>query len=220
MNDRLKPLLFLWKLCEIMIDYFDPLSYENLGASIARALEERPVVPLDSLGKFDGAGIYALYYTGPYPAYQLLAERNRAESGSWAIYIGKAEAENARKGDPNQAHNSVGPKLYNRINDHLASIQAATNLDVKDFQIRALTITPTWISLAEVVAIRIHHPVWNAVIDGLGNHDPGSGRYKGMKPRWDTLHPGRVWADRLQLRNESAQDIQQDAINFLSLHRP
>lgn len=201
-----------------MTDYFDPLSYENLGASIARALEESPVIPLSELDRFDGAGIYALYYTGDYPAYQLLTECNLRMPGSWAIYIGKAEAENARKGDPAQAHLAVGPKLYNRIMNHKKSIVAASNLRVEDFQVRALAVAPTWIPLAEVVAIRIHNPVWNVMIDGLGNHDPGSGRYKGMRPRWDTLHPGRSWAEKLRPRNESAEEIMQDARSYLLSH--
>lgn len=202
-----------------MTKHFDPLDYDNLGASIARALEESPVVPLLSLKRFDGAGIYALYYTGSHPAYAPLAECNRESPGSWALYIGKAEAENSRKGDPNQVRSSVGPKLYNRISNHLKSIEAATNIDAADFQVRALAVAPTWIPLAEVVAIRLHHPVWNVLVDGLGNHDPGAGRYKGMRPRWDTLHPGRAWADRLQPRMETPDDVQQDTINYLRINQ-
>ncbi|EPD31497.1 Eco29kI family restriction endonuclease [Gleimia europaea] len=198
-----------------MVDYFDPLSYENLGASIARALEERPIMSLAHIEPFDGAGIYALYYTGSHVAYEPLSRQNSLVAGTWAIYIGKAEAENARKGDPDQAHLAVGPKLFNRIRGHKRSIEAATNLDVRDFQVRALTIAPTWIPLAEVVAIRLHNPVWNVIVDGLGNHDPGSGRYAGMRPRWDTIHPGRKWADKLQARTESASDIEQEAIEYL-----
>ena len=33
--------------------------------------------------------------------------------------------------------------------------------------------------------------LWNSLVDGFGNHDPGAGRYKGLRPRWDVLHPGR-----------------------------
>lgn len=201
-----------------MTNYFDPLSYENLGASIARALEESPVTSLQDLQRFDGAGIYALYYTGTHPAYHLLAETNLRTPGSWAIYIGKAEAESARKGDPEQANLAVGPKLYNRILNHKKSIEAAINLQVQDFQVRALAVAPTWIPLAEVVSIRMHNPVWNVMIDGLGNHDPGSGRYNGMRPRWDTLHPGRLWAENLRPRNESTEEIALDAQTYLRSH--
>lgn len=201
-----------------MTGYFDPLSYENLGTSIARALDDQPVISLLDLEKFDGAGIYALYYTGEHPAYRLLAERNRTTPGSWAIYVGKAEAENARKGDPAQVYSTVGSKLYARIQNHRKSIELAKSLGVEDFQVRVLTVAPTWIPLAEVVAIQMHSPVWNVIADGLGNHNPGAGRYQGMRPRWDTLHPGREWAERLQPRNESALDIQQDVLEYLATH--
>lgn len=203
-----------------MTQHFDPLDYDNLGASIARALDDRPVESLADLSKFDGAGIYALYYTGDHPAYAELAAANKELPGSWAIYIGKADAENARKGDPDQANKPVGAKLYNRIGKHRASIEAATNLDPADFQVRALAVAPTWVPLAEVVAIRMHNPVWNVIVDGLGNHDPGKGRYQGLRPRWDTLHPGRGWAPKLAERQESTADITQDVVHYLKTHRP
>lgn len=198
-----------------MTQYFDPLDYDNLGASISRALDDQPVVGLRDLEVFDGAGVYALYYTGAHPAYLPLAEANRRTPGTWAIYIGKAEAENARKGDPAQAVKPVGDKLFKRIRNHRASIEQATNLSLDDFQVRALAIAPTWIPLAEVVAIRMHNPVWNVLVDGLGNHNPGSGRANGMRPRWDTVHPGRSWAEHLPARPESAADIAQEALGYL-----
>ena len=40
-------------------------------------------------------------------------------------------------------------------------------------------------------------PVWNSIVDGFGNHDPGAGRRAGMVSRWDVLHPGRAWASSL-----------------------
>lgn len=203
-----------------MTKHFDPLDYDNLGASIARALDESPVESLVDLPNFDGVGIYALYYTGNHPAYTDLATENLSKPGSWAIYIGKAEAENARKGDPDQANKSMGDKLFRRIGTHRKSIEAAINLDSSDFQVRALTVAPTWVPLAEVVAIRMHNPVWNVYVDGLGNHDPGNGRYKGLRPRWDTLHPGRSWAPKLKARSESAADLQQEVSQYLRTHRP
>ena len=66
---------------------FDPLSYENLGISISRALDEQPVVPLTEIKRFHGAGVYALYYTGDFPAYERIALANRENPGTWAIYI-------------------------------------------------------------------------------------------------------------------------------------
>ena len=45
--------------------------------------------------------------------------------------------------------------------------------------------------------IRHFQPVWNQVIDGFGNHDPGKGRNQQRRSVWDTLHPGREWAGKL-----------------------
>lgn len=199
---------------------FDPLSYENLGISISRALDDQPVVPLKDVERFNGAGVYALYYSGDFPSYQELSKANRKKAGSWAIYIGKAEAESHRKGDPDQQSVLDGPKLFNRIQNHKKSIESASNLEVEDFTVRYLVVAPTWVQLAEIIAIRLHHPVWNSLIDGFGNHDPGKGRRNGMRPRWDTLHPGRTWAAQLQERPESTTAVEKEIANYLSSYQP
>ena len=199
---------------------FDPLSYENLGASITRALDDVTPVPLTEIEKFDGAGIYALYYLGPFEPYATLSEVNQREGGpTWAIYVGKAETENARKGEPNQSSfevtHEIGPKLFNRVKTHRKSIEAAGNLDPADFMVRMLAVAPTWVPLAEVVAIRMHQPLWNKVIDGLGNHNPGRGRKDGARTRWDTLHPGRPWAYDYPANADDAAALSQEARDFL-----
>ncbi|NJJ04308.1 MULTISPECIES: Eco29kI family restriction endonuclease [Corynebacterium] len=199
---------------------FDPLSYENLGISISRALDEQPVVPLTEIKRFHGAGVYALYYTGDFPAYERIALANRENPGTWAIYIGKAEAESHRKGDPDQQNVLDGPKLFNRIQNHRKSIESANNLDVHDFSVRYLVVAPTWVQLAEIIAIRLHHPVWNSLIDGFGNHDPGSGRRNGLRPRWDTLHPGRSWAKLLRERPEPLSVVEEELENYLRMYEP
>ena len=53
---------------------YNPLDKKNLGASVAEALLERGTVPLGDVvaGKFDGAGIYVLYYTGSFAPYEPL----------------------------------------------------------------------------------------------------------------------------------------------------
>jgi hypothetical protein len=45
------------------------------------------------------------------------------------------------------------------------------------------------------------------VVDGFGNHDPGTGRRNMKRPRWDILHPGRSWAGRLQPAETAKQVI-------------
>lgn len=56
---------------------FNPLDKQNLGASVAEALLSKDAHPLEELTSFQGAGIYAIYYTGDHPAYRQLAELNR-----------------------------------------------------------------------------------------------------------------------------------------------
>ena len=50
------------------------------------------------LNKFFGAGIYAIYYTGAFPAYKPLAEQNGEGRFAMPIYVGKAVPKGSRKG--------------------------------------------------------------------------------------------------------------------------
>lgn len=59
----------------------------------------------------------------------------------------------------------------------------------------------------EAELIRRHKPLWNTVVDGFGNHDPGSGRYDQAKSEWDILHPGRLWAKRLKGKSPRLEEI-------------
>lgn len=52
------------------------------------------------------------------------------------------------------------------------------------------------ISTIEAALIKLNQPLWNVVVDGFGNHDPGRGRYEQAKSDWYVIHPGRLWADR------------------------
>ena len=57
--------------------------------------------------------------------------------------------------------------------------------------------TVNLISTIESSLIRQYSPLWNSIIDGFGNHDPGKGRYNQAVSEWDFLHPGRIWVERL-----------------------
>jgi hypothetical protein len=45
--------------------------------------------------------------------------------------------------------------------------------------------------------IQTFKPIWNVLIDGFGNNQPGKGREVQVKSLWDTLHPGRRRVRRL-----------------------
>lgn len=193
---------------------FNPLDRENLRASVAEALLTRKVYPLGELPIFQGAGIYVLYYSGKFPAYAELADRNRNEQFSAPIYIGKAVHAGARRGGGTDVDATRKP-LFNRLCEHAESIRSVENLDLEEFHCRFLVVEDIWIPLGESLLISRFSPVWNAIIDGFGNHDPGSGRYGGMRPRWDVLHPGRPWAVKCRERPESPDDIARDVVTYL-----
>ena len=93
---------------------------------------------------------------------------------------------------------------------------AAENLDGLDFFCRFLVVDDIWIPLGESLLITKFTPIWNTLIDGFGNHDPGAGRYKGLRPRWDVLHPGRRWSTKCALREETQGQLIQEVHNFFT----
>ncbi|MDR0482198.1 MAG: Eco29kI family restriction endonuclease [Cellulomonadaceae bacterium] len=196
-----------------MTQPFNPLAMDSLAHSIVTELESMKAVPLDNVPRFYGTGIYALYYSGEYPAYQALTDAQGAEL-SEPIYVGKAMPSGGRKG-LDVTDSLASHALADRIREHATSIRSAENIGISDFWARWLVVETIFIPLGESALIREYRPVWNAVVDGFGNHDPGRGRIAGLRPRWDTLHPGRPWAGRYPERNESPADIEQDVIEYL-----
>lgn len=174
---------------------YNPLEKENLGKSVADSLTKQKTVPLSSIEAFQGAGVYVIYYSGNFSPYKKLGEWNRAEEEPRIpIYIGKAVPTGGRKGNVDPEVSAKGSSLYRRLEEHKASIEQPTNLEISDFSCRFLIVDDIWIPLGESLLISRHRPIWNSLIDGFGNHDPGKGRYNGARPNWDTLHPGRTWA--------------------------
>lgn len=64
-----------------------------------------------------------------------------------------------------------------------------------------------WIPLTESILIEKYRPLWNVALDGFGNHDPGSGRANQKKSPWDTIHPGRDWANKLASSSTSKEEL-------------
>lgn len=194
---------------------YNPLDRQNLGASVAEALLERPVHPLGERLDVIGAGIYVIYYTGAFNAYESLACRNAGGKFEAPIYVGKAIPEGARKGKFGLGL-SLGQALQKRLREHANSIQQASNLEIGDFFCRYLMVEDVWIPLGEALLIAKFSPVWNHLIDGFGNHKPGKGREEQRRSRWDTLHPGRAWALSLPDRSENPEQIAVEIKNHLS----
>ena len=142
-----------------------------------------PIAELPPQPAFAGAGAYAIHYEGPFTAYAGLEA---------PIYVGKADK-----------------SPHGRLVEHAASIDAACNIDLGDFGCRWLVLEPVWIALTEQILIDRHHPIWNRIIKGFGNHDQGGTRKNQRRSQWDTVHPGRNWAKSMQLRPESAEGLLQ-----------
>ena len=193
---------------------FNPLDRKNLGASVAQALLQQEPIPLEKIKPFSGAGIYAIYYTGNFKPYEPIAKRCRDGRFEVPIYVGKAVPAGARKGGTGLT-TSAGKALYNRLSEHAENIGDVGNISIKDFHCRFLVVDDIWIPLGESLLIANFSPIWNNIIDGFGNHDPGKGRYEGMRPRWDVLHPGRAWAAKCKPRPEIAEQIVADVKTYL-----
>ncbi|NEK17731.1 Eco29kI family restriction endonuclease [Rhizobium leguminosarum] len=202
---------------------YNPLDKLNLGKSVAEALLDQADHPLADIPPFDGAGIYVIYYFGDLPLYRPIAEAN-AEGPRWPIYIGKAIPSGSRRGS-SLFSEARGRWLYNRLSEHretIASVesQSPDNLKVSHFRAKFLIVDDIWIPLGESLLISTFKPLWNRVLDGFGNHDPGSGRYNGLRPLWDALHPGRGWAMKCRERPESMDEIERKVTAFLEEHSP
>ena len=98
------------------------------------------------------------------------------------------------------SHSDSTRALHGRLWEHTRSIRRSKNLKINDFYCRFIILNGVetdLISAVEAQLIRSCRPLWNSVVDGFGNHDPGKGRYNQARSEWDVLHPGREWAERL-----------------------
>ena len=197
---------------------FNPLDKTNLGESVAEALLEMPISELPPVSSFQGAGVYALYYVGGYPLYKPITDLNTNGRFRQPIYVGKAVPKGARKGGYDLSA-SPGLVLHNRLREHASSIKATPSLDVTHFRCRYLIVDDIWIPLGEALLIEMFSPLWNRVVDGFGIHDPGVGRAAGKRSMWDTLHPGRAYADKCKPHLMSKEQIEAEVRTFLK-NRP
>ena len=189
---------------------YNPLDRVELGKSVERALLARPLTQLGAFlarrrEKFAGAGLYALYYLGPLRHYAAIAPPQQSP-GEIPIYVGRARPAGARQGALGLKSTTSDPVLFDRLREHARSIQLVeeyadgtgeTNLALADFSCRYLVADDIWVPMSEALLIGHYRPVWNVVVDGFGNHDPGGGRRRQARSPWDTLHPGRRWAFEL-----------------------
>lgn len=193
---------------------FNPLSKSSLADSVGIALNKRPAYPISALPKFEGAGIYALYYKGNFAPYSRLVACNANNGFRLPIYLGKADPPGKRKGAGGGDGND-SQALRTRLLKHGRTIADASNLDRADFYVKFLVVDVSFIGLCESLLIARLAPLWNTTVDGFGNNDPGSGRGQQVKSRWHTLHPGGSWASKLPDRPESVETIRSEVEQVL-----
>ena len=189
-------------------EVFNPLDKTHLAESVRDHLLKRPFGKLPP-DQFMGAGIYAIYYTGNFSAYRKISGK------TIPIYVGKAVPAGSRKGGYGLAANP-SDVMYRRLSEHASSIEEAGNLNLADFLCRYLLVDDIWIPLGESLLIETFKPVWNMLVDGFGHHDQGKSRRGQKKSAWDTLHPGRPWAQKVKKQNiKSAELIKKEVTAYL-----
>jgi hypothetical protein len=72
------------------------------------------------------------------------------------------------------------------------------------------------IGTVEAALIRSYKPIWNTLIDGFGNHDPGSGRYEQAMSDWDVCHPGRLWAKKCKGKHKTKKELLESIDSFMT----
>jgi Eco29kI restriction endonuclease len=170
--------------------------YPGLESILEKAIDffsRTPIHHLPPPEQFSGPGVYGLYYRGDYELYAPIATPDYSQP----IYIGKAVAAGGRTARPLGGASS---NLIGRLQEHVDSIRAASNLKIEDFRCRFMVLDEVERDLivpVESELIRTHRPLWNTCISGFGIHTPGSGRFGQQPSEWDTLHPGRPWVKNL-----------------------
>lgn len=173
--------------------------FSEIVKDAVRFFTGTPVQPLSLPTKFFGTGVYAIYYIGKYELYRKYAEINRI-AYNLPIYVGKAVPKGWRQSRVSGGEQKSS-ELYSRLRQHATNINSVEGIVIDDFCCRFVIFeeeSTDMIGTIEAALIKIHTPLWNSVVDGFGNHDPGNGRYNQAISDWDVLHPGRKWVERCQ----------------------
>ena len=180
---------------------FDPTDPNTSGRVVALTLVAQTKHPLAKIPEFYGAGVYAIYYRGDFGPYSALRQMDHP------IYVGKADPDNPSAKDAV----SQGTKLSARLNEHARSIRkAGTTLDINDFDCRFLIVQTGFQKSAEDYLINFFKPIWNSetkICYGLGKHGDSSETRGNKRSPWDTMHPGRTWADATTEDQKSTEAI-------------
>ena len=195
------------------LSLFDPADPRTAGRIVALTLVAQERLPLANIRKFYGAGIYAIYYVGDFAPYAKLSGVDHP------LYVGKADP-----GDP-AAKDAVsqGIRLWGRLHEHAKSIGKTSTLNIDDFQCRHLIVQTGYQKSAEDYLIDFFKPIWNKetkICFGIGKHGDSVDTRANNRSPWDTLHPGREWADATENNQKSQSRIVGQIQDHLVINPP
>jgi len=200
---------------------YNPLEKRNLAESIQRRILQTTALPLaDRAARLatGGAGVYAIYYVGPFELYSSIADANRNGPWSAPIYVGKAIPDGQRVGSGIDSALTATRALNDRLLRHANSLIQVENLEIGDFFFRYLVVDDVFITLGEAILIETFQPLWNVVLSGFGNNPTGGPRAEQATSLWDTLHPGRRGAGRSA--RSAVMEVEQLVRSYLAEHPP
>lgn len=156
-----------------------------LHTNVAKKLVGSRVFSLAEVSRFQGDGVYALYYHGNLEMYRNVKER----ANTYPIYIGKSAqpARSSGKGQSNRGRN-----MFSRLREHARSLRQA-GFPVEAFTYRLVILDPEWVDLSETALVGMLRPTWNSIIHGFGSRacDLDNRAKNGGASSWDVLHSGR-----------------------------
>lgn len=197
---------------------FHSPDFEEIIKDTIRFFNGTPVLPIPVPEKFQGTGVYAIYCTARSGIYKDFHEINRT-SYILPIYIGKAVPKGWRQARSGCSANSESYELNNRMREHGRNLQTVEGIELKDFCCRFIILESAesdLIGTVEAALIRKYKPLWNTLLDGFGNHDPGSGRYEQAMSDWDVCHPGRLWAKKCRGKHSDRNLLLQSIADFMT----
>lgn len=184
-------------------------AFAELVKDAVRFFNGTPVLALPLTESFSGSGVYAIYATQTRGIYAPFGQTINRTSWNVPIYVGKAVSPGWRQNRTVGSTQSSND-LYGRLTQHARNIGLGKGLKVSDFYCRFAIFeggAEDMIAAIEAALIALHAPLWNSVVDGFGNHDPGKGRLASSPSAWDVLHPGRPWAARLTGRGDDLSSV-------------
>ena len=193
---------------------FDPTDPNTAGRVVALTLVAQPMHSLANIPDFYGAGVYAIYYKGDFTPYSMLKGKEHP------IYVGKADPDHPAAKDAI----SQGTKLSMRLREHAKNIcKAKSTLKIEDFECRFLIVQTGFQKSAEDYLINFFKPIWNSetkICFGLGKHGDSSDTRGNKRSPWDTIHPGRPWAENIMENQKSPELIVEQISTHLERYAP